>query len=63
MVKNICLKKEDFWYYELMLKHVSKKDRELMEKFFATKNAKRLIIKSIEFIMKKKNLNIIMYIK
>lgn len=51
--KKYLFKKRGLWYYELMLKHVSKKDRELMEKFFATKNAKRLIIKSIEFIMKK----------
>lgn len=51
--KKYLFKKRGLWYYELLLKHVSKKDRELMEKFFATKNAKRLIIKSIEFIMKK----------
>lgn len=51
--KKYLFKKRGLWYYELILKHVSKKDRELMEKFFATKNAKRLIIKSIEFIMKK----------
>lgn len=51
--KKYLFKKRGLWYYELMLKHVSKKDRELMEKFFATKNAKRLIIKSLEFIMKK----------
>ena len=51
--KKYLFKKRGLWYYELMLKHVSKKDCELMEKFFATKNAKRLIIKSIEFIMKK----------
>lgn len=51
--KKYLFKKRGLWYYELLLKHVSKKDRELMEKFFATKNAKRLIIKSLEFIMKK----------
>lgn len=51
--KKYLFKKRGLWYYELFLKHVSKKDRELMEKFFATKNAKRLIIKSLEFIMKK----------
>lgn len=51
--KKYLFKKRGLWYYELLLKHVSKKDRELMEKYFATKNAKRLIIKSLEFIMKK----------
>lgn len=51
--KKYIFKYHDIWYYELLLKKVPKKEQEEMAKFFGTKNAKRLIIKALEFVMKK----------
>ena len=53
--KKYIFKKCGLWYYEYLLKSVNNKDKEEMMKFFGTKNAKRLVIKALEFVMKKEN--------
>ena len=53
--KKYIFKKRGLWYYEYLLKSVNNKDKEEMMKFFGTKNAKRLVIKALEFVMKKEN--------
>lgn len=53
--RKYIFKKRGLWYYEYLLKNVNKKDKEEMMKFFGTKNAKRLVIKALEFVMKKEN--------
>lgn len=53
--KKYIFKKYGLWYYEYLLKSVNNKDKEEMMKFFGTKNAKRLVIKALEFVMKKEN--------
>ena len=51
--KKYIFKKRDKWYYEYLLKNISKKERTKMEKLFGTKNSKRLVIKALEFVMMK----------
>mgnify|MGYP004631448973 FL=1 len=53
--KKYIFKKCGLWYYEYLLKSVNNKEKEEMMKFFGTKNAKRLVIKALEFVMKKEN--------
>lgn len=53
--KKYIFKKRGLWYYEYLLKSVNTKDKEEMMKFFGTKNTKRLVIKALEFVMKKEN--------
>lgn len=51
--KKYIFKKRSNTYYDKLLSSVNKLDKELMEKLFSTKNSKRLVIKTIEFVMKK----------
>lgn len=51
--KKYLFKQHGTWYYELLVRNIPKKEKEEMEKFFGTKNAKRLVIKALEFVMKK----------
>lgn len=45
------------WYYKWLLRNVSKKTIEEMQKFFRTKDNKKLVIKAIEYIMLQENFN------
>lgn len=51
--KKYIFKKRSKLYYEILIKKVPKKELESMMKFFGTKNAKRLVLKALEFVMKK----------
>lgn len=43
------------WYYKWLLRGVSKKTLEEMQKFFRTKDNKKLVIKALEYIMLQEN--------
>ena len=51
--KKYIFKKRKKWYYDYLLSTVDKKEKIEMERFFGTKNSKRLVIKALEFVMKK----------
>lgn len=51
--KRYIFKKRSKLYYELLIRNISKEEKVAMMKFFGTKNAKRLVLKALEFIMKK----------
>ena len=43
------------WYYKWLLKNVSKNTLEEMQKFFRTKDNKRLVIRALEYVMMQEN--------
>ena len=43
------------WYYKYLLRSVSKKTLEEMQKFFRTKDNKKLVIKALEYVMLQEN--------
>ena len=43
------------WYYKYMLRNVSKKTLEEMQKLFRTKDNKKLVIKALEYVMLQEN--------
>ncbi len=51
--KKFIFKKKGYLFYEHLLHNVDKEILKEMQKFFGTKNSKRLVIKAIEFVMTK----------
>ncbi len=54
---NFIFKKRTKWYYNFLASHASAKTKKEMQVFFKTTDNKELIIKAIEYIMKKEKYN------
>lgn len=50
-------KKVGNWYYQLLLRKVSKRIRKNMEKMFKTDNPKELMLKALEYVMLRENIS------
>ena len=50
-------KKRGIWYYNFLIRKVSKSTLKEMQKFFRTTDNKKLIIKALEYLMKQENIS------
>lgn len=51
--KNFIFKKRNDWFYEFLTRKVSKRTLMRAEVFFLTRNKKEIVLKSLEYILKK----------